>query len=72
MITVYLFPFYLGKKKFGLFNKNNQKFVKGLNFDEPTALKGIPVYFHGLALLDKSKNWEILGRALITVKNKAL
>jgi len=49
------------------FNKENLKFIRDI---APSKVADTEVYAFGLALQTKSKQWELLGRALLPVEMK--
>jgi hypothetical protein len=52
------------------FTKENLKFIRDIEISTPSSGAGTEVYAFGLALQTKSKQWELLGRALLPVEMK--
>ena len=52
------------------FTKENLKFIRDIEILTPASVAGTEVYVFGLALQTKSKQWELLGRALLPVEMK--
>ena len=52
------------------FTKEHLKFIRDIEILTPASVAGTEVYAFGQALQTKSKQWELLGRALLPVEMK--